>query len=207
MKRVTWIAVAVACAGLGVGGATALLMRAEEPAQAGPLAVVLAQQPDRLVAVDLDTMRVVRRVELRSLASGMDVDPVAGIVVTAQCGGLADRSDDAAGVWDPRSGGAVRYVKLSRPNPRRVVWCGGRALLDHGWFEGGRLAISTVDARGSAAGPLGCPTGPVSSARRATPSGRSAPIRPREATRQAMRRSGYCSGGSTLRPDSTERRR
>lgn len=127
----------------------------------GPIAVVLAQQPDRLVAVDLERMMVVREAPLRSFAIGMDVDPATGLAVTAQCGGVGDRADDVAGIWDPRTGGSVRYVKLPRPNPRVVVAVGGRALLDHGWLERERLAVSPVrpGAGAPVSGPLWLPDG------------------------------------------------
>ena len=55
------------------------------------LAVVMLGHPDRLVTVDLDTMRVVSDVGLRSFATDLVLDP-AGRAITAQAGGIGDEA-------------------------------------------------------------------------------------------------------------------
>jgi len=130
-----------ATTGEGAGGAL-------EPGRS--LAAVLVPAADgsaSIVVADLDAMRVVRRVGLRSLASEMALDATSGLIVTAQCGDVGAGADDAAGIVDVRSG-AVSYVTLDRPNPESVVAMGGRAFVMHGWTDQGRpgtFRLSVVD--------------------------------------------------------------
>jgi hypothetical protein len=110
------------------------------------LAAVLVPQPGRceIVVVDLAAMRVARRVQLRSLSTDMAVDEVGGTIVTAQAGGLGPDADNALGLIDPKTG-AVRYVRLAEANPGSVACVDGRAYALHGWCDGGRQLVSTVD--------------------------------------------------------------
>jgi DNA-binding beta-propeller fold protein YncE len=114
------------------------------------LAAVLVPGANRrasVVVVDLDTLRVVRRVRLRSTASEIALDATSGLIVTAQCGGVGSGADDAAGIVNPRTG-AVSYVHLERPNPDSVVAMGGRAYVMHGWTDAGHAGtffLSVVD--------------------------------------------------------------
>lgn len=114
------------------------------------LAAVLVPSPGRkasVVVVDLESLQVVRRVALRSLASEIALDATSGLLVTSQCGGVGSDADDAAGIVNPRTG-AVSYVRLERPNPDSVVMMDGRAFVMHGWTDSGRdgtFFLSVVD--------------------------------------------------------------
>lgn len=128
----------------------------------GDLAAVLVTDGSgsRVVVVDLERMRVTRRIGLRSAALDMAVDESSGLLVTAQSGGLGTDADDAAGLVDPRSGD-VTYVDLERPNPMGVACTGGSAYLLHGWEASGTLFVSVVDPRARAVARAGeVPRGP-----------------------------------------------
>jgi hypothetical protein len=111
-----------------------------------PLAVVLVPAAGRseLVVVDLVRKVIVRRIALRSLVTDIEADPVTGMVVGAQTGGIGNASDDAVSLTDPRDG-AVRYVTLPWSDPSQVECVAGRALVLHSWIDGSGFAVSVVD--------------------------------------------------------------
>jgi len=112
----------------------------------GALAVVLLPRADgsRLAVVDLASSRVVRRIELRSLATDIAVDTSSGLVVGAQAGGFGPAIDRAASLTDVRTG-AVRYVDLPVIDPGDVACVGGRAFLLHSTLEASGTAFSVAD--------------------------------------------------------------
>ena len=114
--------------------------------QSGALAVVLLPRADgsRLAVVDVANARVVRRIELRSLATDIAVDASSGVVVGAQAGGFGPAIDRAASLTDVRTG-AVRYVDLPVIDPGDVACVGGSAFLLHSTLEASGTAFSVVD--------------------------------------------------------------
>lgn len=142
-------AVAVACiallAALACGGCRSEASHAKA-SEDGPVAVVLVhtKSGSELDVVDLSTMRLARRVKLRSLCLEIAADARTRTVVTAQCGGPDRSADDAAGIY--RIGERkVRYVELGIPNPLDVATAGGVALLVHGFERSGRLVTTRMD--------------------------------------------------------------
>ncbi len=147
----TWLligGVAALVAALGSVGLLGLRRPAGEPGSVppGPLAVVLLPRAagSRLVVVDLPSARVVRRVELRSLATDIALEASSGLVVGAQAGGLGPAIDRAASLTDVRSG-TVRYVDLPTIDPGDVACAGGRALLLHSTVDSSGAVFSVVD--------------------------------------------------------------
>lgn len=128
----------VACAGCRSEGRSAL---------SGPTIVVLNQAPNpALHFVDIATGEEVARVKLRSSAIDMDVG--AGMVVTAQCGGVGDDADDVVGVFDAKRGGRVRYFKSPAPNPSDATMVSSAtAVVSNGWIDDKGILISLVDVR------------------------------------------------------------
>jgi len=114
--------------------------------QSGALAVVLLPRADgsRLAVVDLANARVVRRIELRSLATDIAVDTSSGVVVGAQAGGFGPAIDRAASLTDVRTG-TVRYVDLPVVDPGDVACVDGRALLLHSTLKASGTAFTVVD--------------------------------------------------------------
>ena len=128
-----------------------------------PLAAVLLPRTDgsRLVVVDLATSRVVRKIELRSLATDIAVDASSGLVAGAQAGGLGPAVDRAASLTDARTG-AVRYVELPIVDPGDVACVDGRAFLLHSTVDASGTGFSVVEVAsgrvvgsGHVAGPPG----------------------------------------------------
>lgn len=117
----------------------------------GSLAAVLLSGPNRVVVIDLSTWTVAHDAALRSLALDMDVDEIGAVAVTAQCGGIGDDCDRAAGLYDLREGGPVRYVELDEVNPGSVAVASGIAWLSHGVYDSGRLYGSVVDVASATA--------------------------------------------------------
>ncbi len=113
---------------------------------APPTAVVLVPglQGSQLVSVDLDTGAVIGRVRLRSLATDIAVDPVSGLVVSAQTGGLGADADDALAVVDPRAG-TIDYVKLPHIDPSQVEVVGRRAIVLHSVLDRKGFVATAVD--------------------------------------------------------------
>ena len=114
--------------------------------QSGALAVVLLPRADgsRLAVVDLANARVVRRIELRSLATDIAVDTSSGVVVGAQAGGFGPAIDRAASLTDVRTG-TVRYVDLPVVDPGDVACVDGRALLPHSTLKASGTAFTVAD--------------------------------------------------------------
>ena len=121
-------------------------------AAGGPIAVVLVPRLDgsELVSVDVGTGRVAGRLRLRSLATDMDADTSAGVVVAAQTGGIAGSADDAISIIDPRSG-SVRYLTLPRIDPSQLKVIGTRAIVLHAVVDRAGFLVSSVDLRSGAA--------------------------------------------------------
>jgi hypothetical protein len=125
-------------------------------------AVVLVPGMERseLVVVDLALGRVTRRISLRSLVTDIDADPVSGMVVGAQTGGVGTAADDALSLVDPRTGD-VRYVKLPDIDPSQVECLGGSALLLHSVVDPTGYRVSSVDIASAHAAAAGhAPDGP-----------------------------------------------
>jgi hypothetical protein len=163
----TWLLVGGVVAlvvALGSVGWLGLQRSAGVPAvSSGPLAVVLLPRADgtRLAVVDLTTSRVVRRVELRSLATDIAVDASSGLVVCAQAGGLGPAVDRAASLTDVRTG-TVRYVALPAVDPGDVACVDGRAYLLHSTVDASGTVFSVVDvasARVTGSGHVAGPPG------------------------------------------------
>lgn len=115
-------------------------------------AVVLVPGAGRseLVVVDLDSVRVVRRVALRSLVTDIDADAVNRRVVGAQTGGVGDAADDSVSIVDPVTG-AVCYVTLPRNDPSQVECLDGRAMVLHSWVDASGFVVSSVDVASAVA--------------------------------------------------------
>ena len=129
------------------------------------MALVQSRGGSELVAVDLERFVVVRRTRLRSLCLSIDGDPSVRVVATAQCGGPDRTADHACGIYEVATG-EVDYVELPAPNPAEVAVCGGRALLVHGFEQGGRTYASAVDlAERSLVATMALPAGTASPAR------------------------------------------
>jgi len=143
---------AAAWTGVAAVGALALAVLALAPlrSQGVPaprgtdLAVVMLAHPDRLVTVDLERLRVVSSVGLRSLPLDLVVD-AAGRAITSQAGGIGDEADDAVGVYDVRAGGRVRYVKLADANPTFMATVGSSVYVTHGVVYAQGMSLSVVD--------------------------------------------------------------
>jgi hypothetical protein len=141
--------IATACA-VGLAVALAMLVRqttvgrGSAPSPGADLAVVMLGHPDRLVTVDLDRLRVVSDVGLRSFPTDLVLTP-GGQAVTAQAGGIGDEADDVVGVYDVRCGGPVRYVRLAYRNPGFLVTVGTKVFVEHGIVLDKGMALSVVD--------------------------------------------------------------
>jgi hypothetical protein len=106
------------------------------------IAIVGLTGPNRLVVVDLDGMRVITSVPLRSFVTDIAADRA-----TAQAGGVGDDADDVMGVYDVRRGGEVAYVRLPVRNPSTLTARDGRAWVQHGMLDARGLFLSVVDLR------------------------------------------------------------
>lgn len=125
------------------------------------IAVVLLAGPDRLVSVDLVSGDMLDDVPLRSLSLDMAADASAGVVFTAQCGGVAQEADDVVGLYRPRRGGGVSYVTLPAVNPGLVTVGEGKAYVEHGLETTEGLVLSVLDVdTGSVVGTGTLPSGP-----------------------------------------------
>jgi outer membrane protein assembly factor BamB len=122
--------------------------QAPAPDARGCVAVVLvpALTGSRLIAVDLESGRVVRTVTLRSLAMDIAADPASGLVVGAQTGGIGAEADDSLSFTDARSG-SVTYLKLPAVDPSQVEIAAGRVLVMHAVWESGGFVTCAVDTR------------------------------------------------------------
>jgi hypothetical protein len=130
-----------------VGVAWRVTLRGAPARRDADLAVVALTGPNRLVVVDLDALRVVTSVRLRSFVTDIAGDRVTGSVVTAQAGGVGAEADDVVGVYDVRRGGDVAYVRLPIGNPATVTARDGRAWIQHGMLDARGLFLSVVDLR------------------------------------------------------------
>jgi hypothetical protein len=127
-----------------------LTLRGAAPRRGADIAVVALIGPNRLAVVDLDALRVVTTVPLRSFVTDIAADHLTGSIVTAQAGGVGDDADDVVGVYDVRRGGEVAYVRLPTRNPATVTARDGRAWIQHGMLDARGLFLSVVDLRSRA---------------------------------------------------------
>lgn len=97
-----------------------------------------------LTAVDLETMKPIRKRKLRSLCFEIAGDQKLRTVATAQTGGLGADVDDALGVWDLRTDW-LGYVELPISNPSGITVNKGVAYSLHGLFVNDSLTATTVD--------------------------------------------------------------
>lgn len=120
---------------------------AESAIPPGAAVAAVADPKGVVVLVDLERGAVLRTVRMRSAIGDIAADPLTGSFVTAQSGGVGSEADDVLGVI-PMRGGAVRYVRLPRPNPTGVESCGnGTVLVDHGWVDARGVFTCLVDLR------------------------------------------------------------
>jgi hypothetical protein len=124
-----------------------LTLRGTPAPRGADIAVVALTGPNRLVDVDLDALRVVTSVPLRSFVTDIATDRVTGSIVTAQAGGVGDDADDVMGVYDVRRGGEVTYVRLPVRNPSTLTARDGLAWVQHGMLDARGLFLSVVDLR------------------------------------------------------------
>jgi hypothetical protein len=124
-----------------------LTLRGAPAPRGADIAVVALTGPNRLVAVDLDALRVVTSVPLRSFVTDIAADRATGSIVTAQAGGVGDDADDVMGVYDVHRGGEVTYVRLPVRNPSTLTARDGRAWVQHGMLDARGLFLSVVDLR------------------------------------------------------------
>jgi hypothetical protein len=124
-----------------------LTLRGAPAPRGADIAVVALTGPNRLVAVDLDALRVVTSVPLRSFVTDIAADRATGSIVTAQAGGVGDDADDVMGVYDVHRGGEITYVRLPVRNPSTLTARDGRAWVQHGMLDARGLFLSVVDLR------------------------------------------------------------
>jgi hypothetical protein len=152
--RAVWVSVLAGAAVVAMCATVAITwerIAGMEPVPADhDLATVLVAGPNRIVTVDLEEMRVVRDVGLRSLSLDMSSDASIGLVVTAQCGGVSTDADDAVGLYDPRRDPEVAYVRLKNANPGLVAVRDGTAYVEHGLLSDAGLLLSVVGLRARA---------------------------------------------------------
>lgn len=122
----------------------------------GAMAVVLtqAESTSELAIIDLERMREVERIRLRSRCLSIDGDGQQRIIATAQCGGVGPDADSAVGVIEIGDAATPRYVELGVPNPIDIAVSQGMALVVHGFEQAegtvaSQVSLSATGAKGS----------------------------------------------------------